>query len=348
MDYIKEKISVIVPMHNSENTIERCVNSIKDSTYKNIEIVLIDDGSTDNTFNVCTKLKEKNNNILLMSTNNSSAGLSRQQGIDIATGEFIGFVDADDYIDKEMYEKMYCYMNNNNLDVCMCGNNEIYSNGRIEKNNIRLKDNIYEREKIQRVLVKNTIWYPPECSEDTPLFSIWRGLYRKDVIKKNNIRFLDEHVYSAEDRIFNYQVFINSERIGFIKECYYNYTINAESLTNNGSRWEETYDYLSNNFYKCVLEYAREKGVEKYIKPYLDAEYLGKARKSINEVIDNSINFGGTIKRYKSELEKFIYLKNIHICRTKGNGIRNKINYFICFYVPVIYTLKRRRRINES
>lgn len=258
MDYIKEKISVIVPMHNSENTIERCVNSIKDSTYKNIEIVLIDDGSTDNTFNVCTKLKEKNNNILLMSTNNSSAGLSRQ------------------------------------------------------------------------------------------LFSIWRGLYRKDVIKKNNIRFLDEHVYSAEDRIFNYQVFINSERIGFIKECYYNYTINAESLTNNGSRWEETYDYLSNNFYKCVLEYAREKGVEKYIKPYLDAEYLGKARKSINEVIDNSINFGGTIKRYKSELEKFIYLKNIHICRTRGNGIRNKINYFICFYVPVIYTLKRRRRINES
>lgn len=338
----KNLISIIIPMYNVENSIEKSVKSIQNSTYKNVEIILIDDGSSDKTLEVCRNMQEKDDRIKIVEKENSGAGLSREYGLGVAQGKYIGFVDADDYIEPEMYEKLNNRIVEDKLDACFCGNYEVFSNGDKKENNIRFPQKIYVKEDVQREVVRNAVWFAPADSNENPMFSIWRGLYSIELIKNNDIHFLNEREIGSEDGIFNFQCLCNVERLGFIHECLYNYAINEDSLTHNTARWEPKYEMRSNNWYKCIADYSKLKGVEEYVIPYLNAEYLGKVRKCINILInENKEDFK---KLYKEEKKKFVWLKDIRILKTKGNGIRNKIDFILCFYFIKIYCYKYARR----
>ena len=102
----KEKISIIVPIYNVEKYLDRCIESIVGQTYKNLEIILIDDGSPDNCPQMCDEWAKKDDRIKVVHKENGGVSLARNKGMDIATGTYIGFVDSDDYIDKNMYEKL--------------------------------------------------------------------------------------------------------------------------------------------------------------------------------------------------------------------------------------------------
>lgn len=342
MNSEKKIISIIVPMYNAEKSIERCVNSILKSTYQNIEIILVDDGSTDGTLEVCRRMEANNEKIKIVEKENSGAGFSRECGVNVAKGEYIGFVDADDYIDDKMYEKLYDRIVIDKLDVCFCGNYEIFTDGRKKENNIRFPKEVYTQEEVHKYVIRNAVWFAAADSDENPMFSIWRGLYSKNVIKENKIHFLNERIIGSEDGIFNFQVLCNVNKLGFVHECLYYYGIYQNSLTNDYSRWDSKHDMRSNNWYRCIENYAKEKKVEKYVMPYLNAEYLGKVRKSINALIyDGKGNF---YEMYKKEKEKYIYLKNISILRTKGNGVKNKIDFILCFHFINIYRYKFLKR----
>lgn len=341
MDNKQDLISIIIPMYNAKDSIKRCVESIQNSTYKNIEIILVDDGSTDETVEICTKMKNIDSRIKVITKTNSGAGFSRECGVSVAKGKYIGFVDADDYIEDTMYEKLYNRIVKENLDVCFCGNYEVFSDGRKVKNNIRFPYEIYDQENIQKYVIRNAVWFTSENSNENPMFSIWRGLYAIEIIKENNIHFLDERVVGSEDGIFNFQVLCNTKRLGFIKECLYYYGIYQNSLTNDYSRWDSKHDLRSNNWYSYIENYVKKKHVEDYVMPYLNAEYLCKVRRSINALIyENKDDFK---KLYRREKEKYVFLKNIKILGTKGNGIKNKIDFILCFYFIRIYRYKKLR-----
>ena len=104
---MKEQISIVVPVYNVEQYLEKCVNSIINQTYKNLEIILVDDGATDSSGNMCDELAKSDNRIKVYHKENGGLSDARNYGVERATGEYIGFVDSDDYIDSEMYEKLY-------------------------------------------------------------------------------------------------------------------------------------------------------------------------------------------------------------------------------------------------
>ena len=102
-----KKISIIVPVYNVEEYLERCVDSLITQTYHNIEILLIDDGSTDNSFSICNRYAKTDKRVKTISQANNGVAAARNAGLAIATGDYIGFVDPDDYVDKDMYETLY-------------------------------------------------------------------------------------------------------------------------------------------------------------------------------------------------------------------------------------------------
>jgi glycosyltransferase involved in cell wall biosynthesis len=122
----KPLISIIVPVYNVENYIKKCVDSIKNQSYSNLEIILVDDGSTDTSGEICDELAINDNRIIVIHKKNGGQSDARNSGLKIMKGEYIGFVDSDDYIDSNMYEHMLRYMLDNQLDVVMCGTSSVF------------------------------------------------------------------------------------------------------------------------------------------------------------------------------------------------------------------------------
>ena len=112
-----KKISVIVPVYNTEEYIEKCINSITGQTYKNLEIIVVNDGSTDNSLNILKSLQSKDSRIRIINQENKGVSAARNTGLDNTTGEYIAFVDSDDYLEKNMYEKMLKYMGESGADL---------------------------------------------------------------------------------------------------------------------------------------------------------------------------------------------------------------------------------------
>lgn len=125
---MKKKISIIVPIYNSEKYLVKCVKSICNQTYKNIEIILVNDGSTDNSNELCDKLALQDERIIVIHQENKGQASARNAGLNICTGEYIGFVDSDDYIDEKMYEKMLEVALNENAEIVQIGHNVVNEN----------------------------------------------------------------------------------------------------------------------------------------------------------------------------------------------------------------------------
>lgn len=206
-----EKISVIVPAYNSERFIQRCINSIQVQTYKNLEIIIVDDGSTDNTGSIVEKLSQTDNRIKPIKQNNSGAGAARLNGVRAATGSWIGFIDSDDILDDDMYEKLIANAVRYNADISHCGYRRIkndqvkyyYGTGRLHINDTT--DGL-------KSLLKGDIIAP----------GLWNKLIRKtlvdEVIRANCI---DTDIKYMEDLLLNFYVFMRAKKSVFYDICPY-------------------------------------------------------------------------------------------------------------------------------
>ena len=124
----KDKISVIVPVYNVEKYLSKCIDSILSQTYKNLEIILVDDGSPDSSPKICDKYKERDNRIKVIHKKNGGLASARNAGMDIATGKYIGFVDSDDMIAEDMYEVLLENMIKSNAEIAVCYKTDILEN----------------------------------------------------------------------------------------------------------------------------------------------------------------------------------------------------------------------------
>lgn len=134
-------VSIIIPVFNSAKFLDKCITSVIEQTYKNIEIILVDDGSTDNSLNICNSYAKRDNRIKVISQQNKGVSAARNAGLSYATGEYIGFVDSDDYISNDMYEKMITSGHKYNADIIECGCYIIDENENIQSV-INLKDDV--------------------------------------------------------------------------------------------------------------------------------------------------------------------------------------------------------------
>lgn len=206
-----EKVTVIIPAYNVEKCIEQCIQSVCEQTYSNLEIILINDGSLDSTGEICRNWKKKSANIFLLERKNGGVSRARNLGIEKASGTYLMFVDADDYLDKNAVENLMRYHQEAEWVI---GNYWI-------TDVLRGESGIHEQYFQGAYSCGNKEELPKLC-ESRNFNCVWAKLYRRDVIQKYNLRF-DEGRSYGEDLMFNCSYFSHIESFVILKVPIYHY-----------------------------------------------------------------------------------------------------------------------------
>ncbi len=217
-------ISVIIPVYNVEKYLARCINSVVNQTYKHLEIVLVDDGSTDGSAEICDQYAHIDNRIKVVHKSNAGLVSARNKGLDIITGDFVSFVDGDDYLEIRTYKEIINILIKYNVDVVKYGMNRIENNENIIKIHSHLKTQKYEYD--DKILLLNHI-----IKNDGIDNSVSNCLFKKTIIDQYSIR-TPEGIIQGEDLFFLTKYLLCSQSIFFAPRLnYYNYIQNASSLT---------------------------------------------------------------------------------------------------------------------
>lgn len=215
----QEILSVIVPIYNVEKYVVKCIKSIIDQTYTNLQVILVDDGSTDKSGIICDKLSRMDNRIQVVHKKNGGLSSARNCGIDFARGKYICFIDSDDWIDINMFKNLINCMEANNADIVVCNyletDNENYNYKNSEKykvcefTNIEAMNCLYEKDYSRQMVV------------------VWNKIYKRDLF--NEVRFPNGKIH--EDEFVNYRLYYYSNKVVYMSSVYYYYRINMNSIT---------------------------------------------------------------------------------------------------------------------
>lgn len=221
---MKPLLSIVVPVYNVVDLIEKCLDSILNQTFKNFELILVDDCSTDGSREICEIYGKKDSRIkLILCNKNVGQSLARNKGLDVAHGKYIGFVDSDDSICKEMYENLINEMEKG-FDLSVCGRVVVKSCGeRMEVKTVEEKFYFEEEELKYRYMCQEFI-HPHTVV-------VYNKVYRRDIIEKLNLRFEDLRVVGTEDMLFNYIYILNIKSLKSIaKEHYIGYAREGSTM----------------------------------------------------------------------------------------------------------------------
>ena len=244
------KISVIIPVYNVENYLEQCLDSVLNQTFADIEIICINDGSTDNSLKILQNYAQKESRIKIINKENSGYGASMNIGIGTAQGEYIGIVESDDFIEPDMFEKLYNTAVSNNLDLVRC---QYYQYNSLKNINNTVFIDWIEKNKIYKPLDFQPIFYQPPA--------IWSNLVKKELLEKYNIKFLETPGASYQDTSFAFKLYCASERFMMIEDCLLHYRIDNENSSVNSKQkafyvnteyGEISHFAVKNGFYKRV------------------------------------------------------------------------------------------------
>ena len=241
-----ELISVIVPVYNVEPYIAECIESIQNQTYKNLEIILVDDGSKDNSGDICDQYASYDERIKVIHQENGGLSAARNAGIEVAKGDYIAFVDSDDYIGQTMYEDLLHLLKEHSLDMIGCSVFRDKSGTIIEGCNDEQLE-IYEKDDALRLAMHDEFT------------SVWNKLYKQDIVK--DIRFPVGRKF--EDSATSYLYVANANRVGHINRCYYYYRVNPNSITQTSFDAKSRLDFVLG--YEERLQYAIDHQL-----PYVD------------------------------------------------------------------------------
>lgn len=245
-------VSIIVPAYNASKTINRCIDSILDQTLEDIEIIVINDGSKDDTL-ICLS-KYKDDRLKIYTNENQGALLSRIYGVKVATGDYVMFVDSDDWIEKDMVQNMVMQSNNFTIDFIMSG--LIMESNKIKYSKIN-KTEIYGNKNIRLSLVDsfmNESINGPCCK-----------LIKRNLFENINLQFLD-NICLQEDLIMNIELLKHVQSYATVDNCYYHYIYNSNSITHK---------YIENKFLMTSFAYKK---IEEYFEGYLDDIDINKIK----------------------------------------------------------------------
>lgn len=253
-------ISVIVPVYNSENYLEQCIKSICKQSYGELEIILIDDGSKDNSFSICQSFAQKDSRIRVLHQNNKGVSSARNAGLEYASGDYVTFVDSDDYIDENMYSSMVEISQEYNADVVMCDCIKEYSDySYIYTHPIRggfYNSSALKKEYYNHLIMMENVEYPATISNCLML------------IKKCNLPKYADNIKYSEDLLFGAQVLYNAESFYYMKGyAFYHYNCkNIDSTTHvyHEDKWEN-----NKKLFELTKRYFSEKRFEEQINKML-------------------------------------------------------------------------------
>lgn len=252
------KISIIIPCYGVENYIDRCLTSIVNQSLEDIEIILVDDQSIDRTPILCDAWQNKDARIHVIHKKvNEGLGYARNTGIEAATGEYVAFIDSDDYVENQMFAKLYDFAMQFDLDVAFCGFNRV-KNGNIVDLRVETKvPVVYDSNDKCRNVLKGMLSSENRNRITDYEMSVWHAIYKKSLIDEKKIRFPSERVLISEDIIFHIDFLSSSQKVGFLPDALYNYCLNPISLT---AVYRKDRFVKICNLYEAILSKVRQNG----------------------------------------------------------------------------------------
>lgn len=284
-----ELISVVIPIYNCDKYLNKCIRSVLNQTYNKFELILINDGSKDKSGEICEKYSKLDNRIVYINQKNKGVSKTRQKGIEIAKGEYLIFIDSDDYIDKDYFFKLYNNCKRSNADIVCCNSNDFgvinYKNNKIEYDEV-----VIDKERLMNDYFKGMRY----------AYCIWGKLYKKSII--NRVKFRE--MKYAEDTCMIIELFNKCEKVCLLEYDGYYYRGQETSITNTISCIEKANDLLIradiiNNI--CMKEFPNL--INKSTKELVNSLYSTIA---IYSKINDKVLYKDFLKKYK------VYYKNVN------------------------------------
>lgn len=306
-------LSIIVPNYNKEKQIKKTLTSILSSTYRNIEVIVVDDGSTDSSVNIVKQIKDKR--LSIYKINHKGVSYARNFGLSKAKGDYISFIDSDDYIDKNMFEKLMHHLIDSNIDIISCDVYHVYPKRKVTTSIKKDKLVIYDQnEALLSLFDYNNIY--GYCVNK---------IYKRKIIDQNAF---DTNISYLEDLLFNWETIKKTEKIGYIKYPLYYYNKNINSITNKGNTdFIKVYTYLLNESKTNPKLY--DKTLLSYIDLFLFHYFYLDDKKNIKKQILPLIETVYKSKKYKKayKLKIFVYLHFPLLIK-----LLKKVKYYFLFY----------------
>lgn len=256
---MNELISVIIPVYKVEKYLKRCIDSVIKQTYEKLEIILVDDGSPDKCPKICDEYAKKDARIRVIHQKNSGLSVARNNGIDIAQGKFIVFVDSDDYIENDMLVKMYYKLKETNADMVMCGVHCVYEDNYI--GNIRAKlqidqDEVINAEQMYERLFGAAAWQ---------YVVAWNKLYSRNIF--DSIRFPEGKQH--EDEMIIHQIIGKCQKICIVGKPFYHYVCRNDSIMSNECNMHRfDYFYALSNRLRFFAKLGKKSLIQKMCQKY--------------------------------------------------------------------------------
>lgn len=283
-------ISVILPIHNSERDLRKCVDSVLKQTYSNLEVILVDAGSADASYDICLAYVEKDSRVKVLHIENSGASAARKEGLRNATGTLIAFVDSDDWLESEAIEQLYTEMINVEVDIVAAGYIETYGvREKLIENN--LEAGVYTAEHLEKYIFSQML-----CSADFFELGIhpylWNKLYKKEIIEPY-VMSLNENVVVGEDVLCVFPAILEAGALSIISGGYYHYCIHPGSTMRNFRSEDEEVENIRTQYYELKKIFLNNKckdsllpQLERYILHHLMVRampYLDRALREMNK-----------------------------------------------------------------
>lgn len=320
---MKVKVSVIIPVYNAEKYIKKSLSSIINQSLEEIEIIIVNDGSTDRSIEIAKKICKSDKRVKIIEQQNSGVASARNLGINQSKGEYISFIDSDDWIENDMLEQLYINAIRNKCDVIQCRYKKLSS----QIDNDIIYDKVLSNNEIERYLKDNLI------IGKLSTYS-WDKIYKLDFIKNNGIRF--KNVPMFEDWYFMIDVITYMKRYMFLNQSLYNYSVIEESLSR---KYHDNFTDMVIDLQKEKFKYMKiwNKSGKNYYKVAILNLYDDILR-IINYEINNKISFKKKIKKLSENkfIESNLTIENIYFYLKNTS-----INSWYCG--PLLYAIKLKK-----
>jgi len=335
---MKPKISIIVPIYNMEQYLSRCLDSLLEQELKDFEIVTINDGSTDNSLQIIQSYADKDKRITIINKDNQGVSAARNEGIEIAKGDYIGFVDPDDWIDPRMYKEMLQIAEKGQIDIVMCSYFREFGAHSKEKTYDLPNLTFFYNNDVKNYLTRRLVGPLKREISNPELLdawgTVWSKLYKAELIKRNTIHFIDlSEIGSNEDTLFNIQASYYANSFVFLNKPYYHYwRANDTSITTKYKpKLVKQFGYL----------YTR-------IENFLNEKNLGENYKIAlrNRISLNAIGLGLNIVNSKNALTFDKRLKEVKklLNNTMMTNSLQNFELLYCSFVWRIFFLSAKSR----
>ncbi|WP_064091682.1 glycosyltransferase family 2 protein [Rossellomorea aquimaris] len=324
-----KKISVIVPIYNAEKKLNLCIKSILNQSFKDFELILVNDGSTDNSLRMCKKFKYNDPRVVLIDGVNEGSIAARKKGVEKATSDYVMFVDADDWIENDTIATLYKEVIENSLDIVVCNTYKVLGKGRIikQKNSSDFfrEDKIFEEREIKKDLVTAYFHGHPFPA------SLYAKLYKKEFLL-NSGKYLNRIEFLGDDLFFNLEIFLKASRVKIINKPLYYYRMGG--LTSK---------YMSSLFEDMVNGYEIQKEVINKFYPYSKQEH----ENGISIMLLNTFKtclynlFNGKLKSFEKKKLIYHYCSNKNVIECLNND--GALRYFPQEYLNSI----RNKNVND-